>query len=170
MKDGYSCRRVGNKLEYFRGDTIVLTGRFESNRWLLHFDLSTPYSPNTPITVGHSNGTGMGILPVPTQVVLMHRRCNHVSASLLYHAIDKRLTSGLCAKKPSASVCNFSVIDCLACTLAKSKVAAHRTRNKELLSGGKERQRVPGHITPRGLHSGVAPYEFLALDLKTEQK
>ena len=98
----------------------------------------------------------------------MHRRCNHANASLLYFAIDKRLTSGLCAKKPSASLCNFSVIDCLACTLAKSKVAAHSTRSRELLSVGRERQRVPGHITPRGMHGGIAPYEFLALDLKTD--
>jgi hypothetical protein len=168
MKDGYSCRRVGNRLEYFRGDTTVLTGVFESNRWILNFDLSRLASQNTLPIAGHANGTGMGLLPVSAQVTLMHRRCNHVSASLLYLAIDKKLTSGLCAKKPSASLCNFSVIDCLACTLAKSKVAAHRTRSMELLSVGKERQRVPGHITPRGLHSGVAPYEFLALDLKTD--
>ena len=99
---------------------------------------------------------------------LLRSYCNHANASLLYFAIDKRLTSGLCAKKPSASLCNFSVIDCLACTLAKSKVAAHSTRARELLSVGKERQRVPGHITPRGAHGGIAPYEFLALDLKTD--
>jgi len=134
----------------------------------LNFNVSESNPSSTAVVSGHAKGTGMGLLPVSTQVLLMHRRCNHVSASLLYHAIDKKLTSGLCAKKPSASLCNFSVIDCLACTLAKSKVAAHRTRNMELLSVGKERQRVPGHITPRGLHSGVAPYEFLALDLKTD--
>ena len=109
----------------------------------------------------------MGLLPVSAQVILMHRRCNHVSPSLLYLAINKKLTSGLCAKKPSASICSLSVIDCLACTLAKSKVAENCTRSRELLSVGRERQRVPGHITPRGMHCGIVPYDFLALDLKT---
>ena len=27
---------------------------------------------------------------------------------------------------------------------------------------------MPGHITPRDMHGGIAPYEFLALDLKTD--
>ena len=27
---------------------------------------------------------------------------------------------------------------------------------------------MPGHLTPRGVHGGISPYEFLALDLKTD--
>jgi len=38
MKDGYSCKRVGNKLENVQGETTVLTGVFKSNRWVLNFD------------------------------------------------------------------------------------------------------------------------------------
>ena len=100
MRDGYSCKRVGNKLEYFQGDTTVLTGVFKGNRWILTFNLSGLGRQDTVLVSGHAKGTGMGILPVSAQVVLMHRRCNHASASLLYLAIDKRLTSGLNAKKP----------------------------------------------------------------------
>ena len=37
----------------------------------------------------------------------------------------------------------------------------------ELLRQGIERQRVPGHLVPRGVHGGVSAYEFLAVDIKT---
>ena len=101
MNDGYSCKRVGNSLEYFKGNTTMLTGVFERNRWILSFDLSKS-TPHRSIKIsGHANGTGMGLLPVSTQVVLMHRRCNHVSASVLYLAINKNLTSGLCTATQS---------------------------------------------------------------------
>jgi len=130
MKDGFSCRRMGQSLEYLKDDTVIMSGVLDKSRWILNFDLSGQLSQSTALVYGHAKGTGMGLLPVSAQVILMHHRFNHVSSSLLHLAIDKKLTSGLCAKKPSASICSFSV--CLACTLAKSKVAEHRTRSLAL--------------------------------------
>ena len=40
LRDGYSCKRVGNNLEYFQGETTVLTEVFKSNRWILTFNIS----------------------------------------------------------------------------------------------------------------------------------
>ena len=78
------------------------------------------------------------------------------------------MASGLCGASPSsASLTQLSAIDCIACTMAKSRYANHLSRNAELRKRGIERQRVPGHINPRGVHSGLAPYELLAIDLKT---
>ena len=66
-------------------------------------------------------GTGMGILPIAAQTVLMHRRCNHVTAEVLYLAIHKELTSGLCASPSSATLTHLNAIDCVACSMAKSR-------------------------------------------------
>ena len=74
----------------------------------------------------------------------------------------------MCAGKSAASLANLNALDCPACSLSKSRYAGHIRRHPELLSQGIERQRVPGHLTPRGVHGGVSPYEFLALDLKTD--
>ena len=51
--------------------------------------------------------------------------------------------------------------------MAKSRYANHLKRNEELLKRGVERRRVPDRITPRGIHAGLAPYELVAIDLKT---
>ena len=129
--------------------------------------LSEGSIPHESDTDGQAMGTGMGILPVAAQTVLMHRSCNHVSAEVLYLAIQKELTSGLCANTSSAKLTHLNAIDCVACTMAKSRYANHMKQNAELLKKGIERQRVPEHITPRGVHAGLAPYELIAIDLKT---
>jgi hypothetical protein len=188
MNDGYSCRRIGRTLEYISNDEVVLEGTFDKSKWILQFHLSNTHQasplgssftsgeghdlsagsiPHEGITEGQAMGTGMGLLPIPTQTVLMHRRSNHVSAEILYLALHKELTSGLCASPSSATLTQLSAIDCIACTMAKSRYANHLSRNAELRKRGVERQRVPGHINPRGVHSGLAPYEVLAIDLKT---
>jgi hypothetical protein len=132
MGEGYNCERIGRSLKYLQGDDHVLTGLFKRNRWILSFKLSptdggnhTP--PPSPIkddssqseaadsvfvgtsingiddTTAHAHGTGMGLLPVPVQTILMHRRCNHVGPAVLHTAVSKNLTTGLCAGKGSAS-------------------------------------------------------------------
>jgi len=55
--------------------------------------LSAGSIPHEGETQGQAMGTGMGLLPIAAQTVLMHRRCNHVSAEVLYLAIHKQLTS-----------------------------------------------------------------------------
>ena len=165
MKEGFFCQCIGQKLEYFRGDKLVLTFQFEESRWYLTFELTESH---TQCSNNHAHRTSMRLLPVSVQALLVHRRCNHVSPSLLYLAVYKNLTTSMCAEKFSSSLKNLSVIDCLACSLAKSKYADHKSRSAVLPQQGRERQNVPGHITPRGLHGGIATYELLALDLKTE--
>ena len=68
----------------------------------------------------------------------------------------------------SSKVVQCYSIDCLACTLGKSKYADHVSVNPILREQGIECQRIPGHVTTRGHHSDLAPYELLAIDLKTD--
>lgn len=117
---------------------------------------SVPHESN-----GQARGTGMGILPVAAQTILMHRRCNHVSAEVLYLAIQKELTSDLFACKSSGMLAQLNAIDCVACAMAKSRYSNNQKMNAELLHKGVERQRVPGHVVPRGIHAGLALYESI---------
>jgi hypothetical protein len=188
MGEGYNCERINQSLQYFQGDDPVLTGVFRRNRWILSFKLSntdgvtyTPPTTNDDTTqrvsaeadtvfvgtslngiheTAHAHGTGMGLLPIPVQTILMHRRCNHVGPAVLHTAVSKNLTSGLCAAKGSASLALLNALECLACTLAKSHYASHVRRHPEFLRLGIERQRVPGHLVPRGVHGGISPYDF----------
>ena len=98
----------------------------------------------------------------------MHRRTNHHGPTFLHAAVSRELTTGLCASPSAATLAQLSTIDCLACTLGKSKYADHVSVNPVLRQQGIERQRIPGHITTRGHHGGLAPYELLAIDLKTD--
>jgi len=150
MADGYSCQRIGKTLEYLENGVVIKTGQLKSNRWILEFDLTNDDQSIDSVTPGHANGTGMGILPVPVQTILMHRRCNHVGPYILYLAVSKGLTSGMCAGKSAASLANLNALDCPACSLSKSHYAGHVRRHPELLRQGIERQRVPGLLTPRG--------------------
>ena len=168
MSDGFSCQRISHTLEYLEDGIVIKTGQLKSNRWILTFELTDHHQSDRSIDSGHANGTGMGILPIPVQTVLMHRRCNHVGPYVLYIAVSKGLTSGMCAGKSAASFANINSLDCPACSLSKSHYADHIRRHPELLRQGRERQRLPGHLTPRGVHGGISRYEFIALDLKTD--
>ena len=92
MSDGFSCQRIGQTLEYLENGIVIKTGELKSNRWILEFDLSNDDQSIRSIEPGHANGTGMGILPVPVQTVLILRRCNHVGPYILYLAVNKGLT------------------------------------------------------------------------------
>ena len=91
--------------------------------------VSTSINGTLTETTAHAHGTGMGLLPVPVQTILMHRRCNHVGPAVLHTAVSKNLTSGLCAGKGSASLALLNALECVACTLAKSHYANHVRRH-----------------------------------------
>ena len=135
MGDGYSCRRMGRTLEYLLNDEVILEGVVDKSKWILQFNLSPTtadnqnlpsYSsftsgegqelsagsiPNGGDSEGQAMGTGMGLLPVAAQTVLMHRRCNHVTAEVLYLAIHKELTTCLCASPSTASLTHLNATD-----------------------------------------------------------
>lgn len=165
MRDGYSCARMGQSLIYSIDGEAVLEGTFVKTRWILTFESSGAPSKTRQ---ARACGTGMGLMPVSAQTVLMHRRCNHAEATTLYMAQRRNLTSGLCAGSHAASLTNLCAIDCIACSLAKSRYAAHRKQHLQLALEDRDRQRVPGHLTPWGIHGGLAPYELVALDLMTD--
>ena len=100
--------------------------QLKSNRWILEFELTNVDQPFESTVLGHANRTGMGILPVPVQqTILMHRRCNHAGPYILFLAVSKGLTSGMCAGKSAASLANLNALDCPACSLSKSRYAGH---------------------------------------------
>ena len=80
MGHGFSCQRIGHSLEYLENGIVIKT--LKSNRWILTFELACLHQSDRSIESGHAKGTGMGILPVPVQIILMHRRCNHVGPYL----------------------------------------------------------------------------------------
>ena len=144
MLDNHSSQR--KKTVIFRDedtDEQVFSGKLENKRFVLKFDFrevevssSATKSKLHEESTAHAFGTGMSLLPTPVQSVLMHRRTNH----------RRELTTGLCASPSAATFSQLSTIDCLACTLDKSKYADNVSVNPVLREQGIERQGIPGHV------------------------
>ena len=154
MLDNHSSQR--KKTVIFRDedtDEQVFSGKLENKRFVLKFDFrevevssSATKSKLHEESTAHAFGTGMSLLPTPVHSVLMHRRTNHHGPTSLHAAVSRDVTTGLCASLSTATLAQLSTIDCLACTLGKSKYADHVSVNPVLREQGIERQGIPGHV------------------------